>query len=48
MELNSQKKKDSRINWLSNNDQEKNYAPKLYPYWSSGAGPRQNVYRKKK
>ena len=37
------------INWFENfNNQNKNYAPKQYPYWSTGAGSKQNVYRKNK
>lgn len=36
-------------NWFEKfNNQDTNYAPKQYPYWSTGAGSKQNVYRKNK
>jgi hypothetical protein len=40
--------KKTKINWLENsNNQNKNYSPKQYPYWSTGSGPRKNVFHKK-
>jgi hypothetical protein len=41
--------KKTEINWFANLDnQNKNYSPKQYPYWSTGSGPRRNVFRKSK
>ena len=41
--------KKTEINWFANVDnQNKNYSPKQYPYWSTGSGPRRNVFRKNK
>jgi len=38
-----------KINWFEKfNTRDTNYAPKQYPYWSSGAGPKRNVFRKNK
>ncbi|MGA2918681.1 hypothetical protein [Methanoregula sp.] len=40
--------KKSKINWFENlNNQNKNYSPKQYPYWSTGSGPKRNVFHKK-
>ena len=42
-------KKKSEINWFEKfNKQSTNYAPKQYPYWSTGSGPRKNIFRNNK